>query len=295
VSPLFKEIATEGGFYNEELMHKIAERGTLQGLEEIPPQAQSLFITAHDITPEWHIRLQAAFQRHTDNAVSKTINFPHEATVEEVKRAYLMAYELGCKGLTIYRDRSRERQVLEAGIRPEGTDQSEVLAKAGKKPRPQALGGVTYRMNTPLGTAYITVNDNEAGEPFEVFVNIGKAGSDISALAETFGRLSALILRLPSPLSPTERAKEIIDELHEIGGSRPIGFGPNRIRSLPDAIARVLAQHLGLRVRNPKGPTQLELPLDSISLGDLCPECGHATYVIASGCGECYNCGYTEC
>ncbi len=309
VNPLFEKVAKERGFYSEELMQRMAERGSCQGLAEVPQDMQRLFVTAHEISSEWHVRIQAAFQKYVDNAVSKTTNLPHDATEEEVRRAYRLAYELGTKGLTIYRDGSRPKQVLNLAARKEDVQEPAAELKAvveisglrdtlfekgpqkqALKPRPHVVSGKTYRQKTPLGTAFITVTDDgESGEPLEVFINIGKAGSDTAAVAEALGRLISLCLRLLSPLPQTERVKEMVGQLSGIGGGRSLGYGPNRVRSLPDAIARVLAEHIGLAKRE-INHGQLPLPM-----GDLCPECGQATLVTEEGCHTCYTCGFSDC
>jgi ribonucleoside-diphosphate reductase alpha chain len=159
------------------------------------------------------------------------------------------------------------------------------------KPRPRKVQGVTYRVATPLGTAFITVNINGNEEPFEVFANVGKAGSDTASVSEAVGRLISLILRLPSPLTPTERLREVVGQLKGIGGGRHLGYGRARIRSLPDAIAQVLAEHLGIAEVEEAAPSQ---PMPE-SVGDLCPECGQASLIYEEGCEKCYSCGYTEC
>ena len=159
------------------------------------------------------------------------------------------------------------------------------------KPRPRRVQGVTYRVATPLGTAFITVNINGNEEPFEVFANVGKAGSDTASVSEAVGRLISLILRLPSPLTPTDRLREVVGQLKGIGGGRHLGYGRARIRSLPDAIAQVLAEHLGIAENE---EMSLSRPVPE-SVGDLCPECGQATLVFEEGCQKCYSCGYTEC
>ena len=287
VNPLFEQVARLRGFYSEALMRKVAETGSCQGLPEVPGEIQRVFVTALEIAPSWHVRMQAAFQRFTDSAVSKTINCANSATREDIANAYLLAYRLGCKGVTIYRDRSRQEQVLTRGVGHEARAQPPAI-----RPRPAAVAGVTYRIKTPLGTAFITVNDNGDGQPFEVFCNVGKAGSDTAAVAEAIGRLISLCLRLPSPLTPRERLERIVDQLAGIGGPRPLGFGPHRVRSLPDGIAQVLQSHLAGKAIE-VAPAQLELPMPPV--GDLCPECGQATLVEEEGCRKCYSCGFTEC
>jgi len=287
VNPTFQRVAQVLGFDTPEVMDRVLEAGTLHGVEQVPDEVRRVFVTAHEIAPEWHVKMQAAFQKHTDNAVSKTVNLPHNATVEDVRRVYLMAYDLGCMGITVYRDGCKDEQVLRVGKQEETTDIPKTI-----KPRPPVVHGVTHRIGTPLGTAFITINENGSGEPFEVFANVGKAGSDTAAVAEALGRLISLCLRLPSPLTPRERLEEIVNQLAGIGGGRPLGFGPQRVRSLPDALAQVLAQHLGMAERPPLAE-QIPLPLGST--GDLCPECGQATLVYAEGCRKCYTCGYSEC
>jgi ribonucleoside-diphosphate reductase alpha chain len=173
-----------------------------------------------------------------------------------------------------------------------------------KKPRPRRLRGETFRIGTPLGTAFITININGGDQPFEVFMNVGKAGSDTAAVAEALGRLISLVLRLPSPMNETERLKLVTEQLAGIGGGRSLGFGPNRVRSLPDGIAQALADFLGAESTNGNGhtamgdsmqPTAVEHIPASLKIGDLCPECGEATYVNEEGCRKCYSCGHSEC
>jgi ribonucleoside-diphosphate reductase alpha chain len=307
VNPQFERLAKARGFYSEALMQKVAAHGSVQGLPEVPLDVQRVFVTAHQIAPEWHVRMQAAFQRHLDNGCSKTINLPHTSSVEDVGKAYLLAYELGCLGITVFRDGSKTDQVLHIGTAGKAVPAVEPPAVVGGKevtepsaadsvrqvvkPRPRKVQGVTYRVATPLGTAFITVNVNGNEEPFEVFANVGKAGSDTASVSEAVGRLISLILRLPSPLSPTERLREVVGQLKGIGGGRHLGYGRARIRSLPDAIAQVLAEHLGLAEAEEAAPSQ---PMPE-SVGDLCPECGQATLVFEEGCQKCYSCGYTEC
>jgi ribonucleoside-diphosphate reductase alpha chain len=307
VNPQFERLAKARGFYSEALMAKVAANGTVQGLSEVPPDVQRVFVTAHQIAPEWHVRTQAAFQRHLDNGCSKTINLPHSASVEEVGEAYLLAYELGCLGITVFRDSCKTDQVLHVGTagrvlpagEPPSTKGSREIAEPRApesqrqvvKPRPRKVQGVTYRVATPLGTAFITVNVNGNDEPFEVFANVGKAGSDTASVSEAVGRLISLILRLPSPLTPTERLREVVGQLKGIGGGRHLGYGPARIRSLPDAIAQVLAEHLGIADIE-EAPPSLPMPE---GVGDLCPECGQATLIYEEGCQKCYSCGFTEC
>jgi len=291
VNQVFERVVKEEEWYTPEVAAEVLRRGSVRGLPGVPERVQRVFVTAHEVAPEWHVRMQAAWQRHTDNAVSKTINLPRSATVEDVARVYRLAYEEGCLGITVYRDGCKEAQVLRAGVEPQKQPAPEVRKR---KPRPAMLPGVTHRVHTPLGTAYITVNENGEGEPFEVFANVGKAGSDTAAVAEALGRLISLALRLPSPLSPRERLEEVVQQLEGIGGGRSLGFGPNRIRSLPDALAQVLRKHLE-RPSTESGEMLAQLPLPIRQTGDLCPECGQATLIYDEGCQKCYSCGYSEC
>ena len=309
VNPIFEEIAKRRGFYSEELMRRVAERGAVRGLEGVPEDIQRVFGTAHEIEPAWHVRMQAAFQHETDNGVSKTINLPNSATPDDIAKAYLMAYELGCLGITVFRDGCKDTQVLHLGtgaqpavsgeaepdtsrLTPHALPASEDRLKV--KPRPRTMKGVTYRAETPLGTAFVTVNQNGEGEPFEVFASVGKAGSDTSAVSEAIGRLISLVLRLPSPMSPRERVEQIVNQLSGIGGRRQMGFGKDRVRSLPDAIAQVLAEHIGL---SEPGVQEILAARgqSSTKVGDMCPDCGLATLVYEEGCQKCYSCGFSEC
>ena len=255
-----------------------------------------------------------------------TCNFPEGATEEDVAKAYMLAWETGCKGLTVYVTGSREQVVLETKAtkqkkeEPNGKaadvaqtnghyangHQGEADAGHGvidfkhsmvKRPRPAKLHGATYRKDTPLGTAYITVNSDDRNEPFEVFMNVGKAGTEVTAVSEAMGRLISLVLRMPASLPPAERLRWVMDEMAGIGGGRPLGFGANRVRSLPDGIAQVLAEHLSelpLVADEPQAE-QLALPIAAKPIGDICPECGEASFLNVEGCRKCAVCGYSEC
>jgi ribonucleoside-diphosphate reductase alpha chain len=283
-SETFERLARRHGFHSDALMAEVARRGSLAGVEGVPAAAREVFKTAHEVDAVWHVRHQAAFQKHTDNGVSKTINLPESATEADVAAAYRLAWELGCLGITVFRDRSKGAQVLTPGLRPGAPAADE----RGVKPRPHSLTGATYRMETPIGTAFITVNDNGGGEPFEVFVQVGKAGSDTMAVAEALGRLVSLVLRLPSPLSPRQRLEAAISQLSFIGGGQPTGFGAAKVLSLPDALARTLAEHIGAS----RPPPAAGAPR---RIGDLCRECGQATLVYEEGCKKCLSCGFNEC
>jgi len=249
-----------------------------------------VFKTAHEIDYVWHVKHQAAFQKHTDNGVSKTINLPREATEDDVAGAYRLAWELGCLGITVFRDGCKGSQVLNIGVREEAVETLE----RGVKPRPHSLPGATYRMATPIGTAFITVNDTPDGDPFEVFVQVGKAGSDTMAVAEALGRLVSLVLRLPSPLSAQRRLEEVINQLARIGGGQPTGFGAAKVLSLPDALARTLAEHIGQSREEAEAAVGRDGP-GPRRIGDLCKECGQATLIYEEGCKKCLSCGFNEC
>ncbi|NOX62491.1 MAG: adenosylcobalamin-dependent ribonucleoside-diphosphate reductase [Chloroflexi bacterium] len=315
VSPLFMKALERAGIEGEQrerIIDEILHSGTCQHIGELPADILHTFVVSMDVTPEEHVYMQAALQRFVDNSIAKTANFPPDATVEDVKTAYQLAWDLGCKGLTVYVTGSRKEVVLETkavaeakkqqnGAAPVLTPPSEPVAPPAptRKHRPTRLRGSTYRQPTPLGTAYITVNSTENGEPFEVFLNVGKAGSDVASVSEALGRLMSYILRMPSPLDPSERLQQIVYQLAGIGGGRSLGFGAGRVRSLPDAIAQVLSEYLNemeteLLTGSPPPPAeQMELPLNQI--GDLCPECGQASVMYVEGCKKCINCGYSEC
>ena len=290
VSETFERLARARGFHSDALMAEVVRRGSVQDVPGIDESVRAVFKTAHDIDYRWHVRHQAAFQKQTDNGVSKTINLPHDATEDDVAQAYLLAWQEGCLGITVFRDGSKGSQVLHVGV-----GQSEAGAAGPPdrvvKPRPHSLPGATYRMETPIGTAFITVNDTPGGDPFEVFVQVGKAGTDTMAVAEALGRLVSLILRLPSPLSPRRRVDEVVSQLSRIGGGQPTGFGASKILSLPDALARTLSEHVGERATS--GPSVSSSPRRLI--GDLCRECGQATFIYEEGCKKCVSCGFNEC
>ena len=237
--------------------------------------------------------VQAALQAFVDSSISKTINFPSTAKQEDIARAFRLAWGLGCKGLTVYVTGSRARVVLETESTRQLKHSQVPMVPAMVRPRPYTLIGKTYRIDTPLGAAYITINCNGGGEPFEVFMNVGKAGSDTAAVAEAIGRLISLILRIPSPLSSTKRLHRIVRQLKGIGGGRPMGFGRDRVRSLPDGVAQVLAEHLGVAESPADYVGAGQLPL--FAKGDLCPECGQAALVNEEGCQRCFVCGHSEC
>ena len=268
------------------------------------------FVTAMDLRPEDHVRVQAAIQRWVDSSLSKTCNTPNNYTLDQTRQLYELMYELGCKGGTIYRDGSRDVQVLNLKEKDEDTETPPEKALAATpvetKPevrwrvRPHTLEGSTYRKNTPIGTAYITVNANGGGnqQPFEVFINVAKVGSDVAADADGLGRLISLILRMPSPLPPEQRVEYIVAQLRGISSGRQVGFGKNRVMSMPDAVAQALAEHTGISTADdlPGLPDEDEgLQSGLAPTGDLCPGCGSASLLFIEGCKKCHECGYSEC
>ena len=281
VNPYFEAVARAEGFYSKELMERIASSGSIQNIESIPEAIRAIFVTSHDISPEWHIRMQAAFQKHTDNAVSKTVNLPHDATLEDVRRVYDLAYELDCKGVTIYRDGSKQQQVLSfknSETRDEGITVESRFATAVRH-RPQTLEGFTTRIKTGMGQLYCTVTEYD-GQPFEVFATIGKSGRSTTAKTEAIGRLVSLALR--SGVDVTQ----IVDQLKGIGGEYPVFQDGGLVLSIPDAISRVLED------RYLKG-AEINKPAKSLN-GEACPECGK-TISYEEGCKKCHACGFTQC
>jgi ribonucleoside-diphosphate reductase alpha chain len=350
----FVRMAREQGWYSEDLMTRIATEGHIH-FDEVPAEVQRVFVTAHDITPEWHIRTQAAYQEYVDSAISKTCNFPREATEEQVREIYLMAYDMNCKGVTVYRDASRPQQVLSTGktakdassasagttavtdLEAQLADSRERLhryehrieelrlqledaearlqTRRHKRTRPAALKGATRRMPSPLGDLYVTVNEDEGGKPFEVFATLGKAGGAAMADVEGIGRLISLALRSGVPMA------DVIQQLRGIACDRAVGIGPNKVLSVPDAIAQALAQHMQdkLGVQQELLPLGGAQPAQSVapvvsrtdtgaqqqpdmdfgydpgeSFIGTCPECSSGLQFM-EGCVKCLACGYSEC
>ena len=278
VNPYFENVAKERGFYSHSLMDLIAKKGSIRDISEIPDDVKEVFVTAHDVTPEWHIRMQAAFQKHTDNAVSKTVNLPKDATVDDVSKVYNLAYELGCKGVTIYRDGSKENQVLSLDDRKKKSFSSVPDVKV----RPETLEGFTTKMTTGMGNLYVTVTEYE-GEPFEIFATIGKSGRSTTAKTEAIGRLVSLALR------SGVKVDKIVEQLKGIGGEYPVFQKDGLVLSIPDAISRVLEK----RYLNNKGYKKNHKYENSL-LGEICPECGQ-TISFEEGCMTCHFCGFTKC
>ena len=259
----------------------------------------SHFVTAMELSPEEHVRVQGAIQRWVDSSISKTCNVPADYTVDQTRELYELMYRLGCKGGTVYRDQSRDEQVLEAA--PQEAAAEQPPAEEEKvRPLPPKRHGMTMSKTTPVGTTHITMNDDERGQPFEVFIDIGRGGSDLKAMSEAIGRLVSLLLRMVSRLTPLERIRQIVGQLKGIGGSRSSGFGEQRTRSLPDALAQVLEEHYldGDAPATPAGTspgTVAAAATAAEAAGDLCPSCGHASLVHEEGCAHCRNCGHSEC
>jgi len=381
VSPLFLSALDKAnitGAQREKILESVLLTGSCSGVSDdlLPAKIKDVFSVSSDVTATEHIYMQASLQRFVDNSISKTINFPSTATEEEVREAYMLAWKLGCKGLTIYVSGSRHEAVLEtkatkqkqeeekkAGEAPERSETpptdyesdsgedtpaapqapaaaapAETVPAASaaaatapqpgslerptissipylkKRERPVFLQGVTYRSLTPLGDAYITINADEDGEPFEVFLNVGKAGSDVSAVSEALGRLMSIILRMPSMHSASTRLDWIVEQLSGIGGRTARRVGRERVMSLPDAVAKSLKQYKknqavakeGMRVRFSRVDTdslssrsasqqQQQQPSSGLAIGDLCPECGNSTLMFTEGCRKCYVCGHSEC
>ena len=338
----FVRIAREQGWYSDELMQRIATEGHIH-FPEVPEEIQRVFVTAHDITPEWHVRMQAAFQEHTDAAISKTTNFPSEATEDDVREIYELAFKLRCKGVTVYRDGSRPEQVLSTGKTEQAAETPEAAAMRAeleheladarelihrlrgeveglkaelderdrtaaaarrKRQRPPVLKGRTLKMNSPLGDIYVTINEDAAGRPFEVFCTLGKAGGAAFADAEAIGRLMSLALRSGVPITA------IRDQLRGISSDRAVGVGPHKVLSAPDAIGQAIDRYL-----EEQAGIQEELPIQApLGAGDLqpkaapsrysgthehfmgaCPDCGSGQLVYEEGCVKCHICGYSEC
>ncbi|MCI0549362.1 MAG: hypothetical protein L0287_00250 [Anaerolineae bacterium] len=338
-SPRFDEALKKLGLGEEkrqEIVEQVMREGTCQHIKEIPQSVRDTFVVSADITAEEHVCMQAALQAFVDNSLSKTVNFPETATEEDVATAYMLAWDLGCKGITVYVTGSRDKVVLETNATAEKKDASSAgqtstvpplsatnqtrpelaptFAADPKKPRPRALTGKTYNVETPVGKAFVTINENGGEQPFEAFINTAKAGSETAAVSEAIGRLISYILRMVSPIKQTDRLHEIVRQLTGIGGGRSLGFGPNRVRSLPDGIGQVLDMYLRDKRSSPvekagalpvieektngNGGHTIEEEVEltkTMKIGDLCPECGEAAVVNEEGCRKCYACGFSEC
>lgn len=268
VHPLFQKVARDRGFYSEDLMRRIAEKGSIKKFGEIPEDVREVFVVSHDVDPEWHIRIQAAFQKYTDNAVSKTINFPFKATTEDVYNAYISAFQMGCKGLTIYRDGSRDAQVLNIQRKPQ-------YPQVEPRPRPDMTTGITERVNTGCGKLYVTINSDEYGY-CEVFAQMGKAGGCAYSQIEATSRLISLALRAGV------KVESIIKQLVGIRCPSPTWGNGEQVVSCSDGIAKVL---------NHRAQTNIAAAGDEMG---ACPDCGGAVE-HEGGCIVCRSCGFSRC
>ena len=322
VDTCFENAAQEGGFYSEDLMNYLADGGSLQEREDVPEWARKVFVTSADISPEMHVRMQAAFQESVDAAISKTINFPNSATQDDVRSAYMLAWELGCKGITVYRAGSREEEVLTIGTDAKNQSGDDILesiiqdspAVLTERERPAVISGVTERVRTAQGNMFVTVNFDEDGQPFEVFGTLGKSGGTESAQLEAISRMVSLSLR--SGVDP----KNIVDQLRGIT-AEPVWDSGRLVRSAPDAVALVLSRHiesidrldsedfsdgerdsttqLGLfgsasEVESADNPSTRSETSSFLS-GVTCSECSVGILVHQEGCLRCPDCGYNKC
>ncbi len=323
VNPEFRRIARQEGFYSEELMRKVAREGSLHNVPEVPERFRRLFVTSHDISPEWHVRTQAAFQKYTDNAVSKTVNLPNEATEADVAEVYRLAYILGCKGVTVYRDGSRSEQVLniEKVNRKQGEAAEQPASEPGKlvpRERPEMVIGSTVKMTTGCGNLYVTINEDDIGI-FELFTSMGKAGGCASSQSEAISRLISLALRAGVD------TEAIIRQLSGVRCPSPVWKDGEMVLSCADAIARALKSYDGNRkdrarreaekaaeikpAPQAKAPQQAKPAEDTKAAGSsaakaspakpagsfqTCPDCGSAVQ-HTEGCLLCTGCGYSKC
>ena len=306
VDEQFEEAAREGGFYSDDLMEFLASGGSLRERDDVPDWAKQLFVTAADISPEMHVRMQAAFQESVDAAISKTINFPNSATEDDVERAYLLAWELGCKGITVYRAGSREAEVLTAGQEQATGEAEDEQSGTGRtllieRQRPSRIEGITERVRTGHGNMFVTINYDENEEPFEVFIAVGKAGGCDSAQLEGISRLTTLALR--AGIDPTQ----VVKHLQGITCC-PAWDGGTLVRSAPDGLALVLKRNLKLddevlpaseeaRSTQPGMVLTVDKPANGhvSANGSRCPECSVGTLVYQEGCKRCPECGYNKC
>jgi len=288
INPVFEEIIREHGLYSQELMERVAVTGSVADIEEIPLELRKVLVTAHDISPKWHIAMQAAFQEFTDNAVSKTVNFPNEATREQIEEVYRLAYKLGCKGVTVYRSGSREGEVLTVGSKQTTEEKQSAQAKHRPRKRPAITRGQTERVKTGCGTLYVTINEDDEGV-CEVFTTIGKAGGCSAAFSEATARLISLALRSGVEL------EQVVRQLKGIRCPHPVWQNGRLILSCPDAIAMVLQRYLDEKKGVVREETRSEEPIsiNPKGAGD-CPDCG-GQLKHESGCETCMDCGFSRC
>ncbi|MCB9824092.1 adenosylcobalamin-dependent ribonucleoside-diphosphate reductase [Candidatus Nomurabacteria bacterium] len=306
VSPMFEkalDMLDLSPETRQNIISSVANTGSCTDIEDLPREIRDVFVVSSDITAEEHIMTQAAIQAFIDNSISKTCNFPEGATLEDVSKAYMLGWEMKCKGLTVYVTGSRTEVVLETKAVKDSKEAGsytgpEEVKNVNPEPimdRGYVLNGNTYKVQTPQGKAFITVNRDANGDPFEVFVGVGKAGSDVSALSEALGRSLSGWLR--TSYNPLTTAKEIVSQLIGIGGARSVGFGKSRVSSIPDAIAKVLADDLKIKVKA-NGSNIIEENSNNISVNahlDMCPDCGNSSLIREEGCLKCHDCGYSVC
>jgi ribonucleoside-diphosphate reductase alpha chain len=291
-NPYFEKAAMDGGFYSQELMQNLAEGTSLKDFDYIPGWVKEVYVTAHDVDPEWHVKMQAAFQKYTDSAVSKTVNLPHDATREDVSQIYSMANKLGLKGLTIYRDRSRDSQVLNLSNKKEETKSAEPEVKKGPRQRPKVTKGITERVNTGCGYLYVTVNFDDHGI-CEVFSSLGKAGGCASAQLEGLCRLISLTLR-----SGIDTAS-IVKQIRAIRCPQVSWEQGKLVLSCADAIGSVLEKYIPEAEKDEKPVVAQKAGIPGNGKGNRsgqgqCPDCG-SLLVFQEGCHICPSCGYTKC
>ena len=277
-NPYFEQALKDNNSYSDTLMEAVAAKGSIKDMDYLPESMRKVFITAMDIEPVWHLRMQAAFQEYTDNAVSKTVNLPNSASIDDIRNIYWMAYQLGCKGVTVYRDGCKSIQVLYTGEGQKSNAEDREDA-ATVRDRPDLIYGFTQKVQTGLGTMYVTINEVD-GRPFELFVTIGKSGHSITAKAEAIGRLVSLALRSGIEVS------EIVKQIKGIGGEHPVFQKKGLLLSIPDAIAWILEN----RYLSNQAPIS-----GGNSLGkQICPDCG-SELVFQEGCHLCPSCAYSKC
>jgi ribonucleoside-diphosphate reductase alpha chain len=297
VNPLFYRMAKEGGFYSDELMREIAKKGSVQDIAGVPEKVRRLFRTALDISPEWHVRMQAVFQKHTDNAVSKTVNLPHEATRENVAQIYRLAYRLGTKGITVYRDGSRSEQVLSIGTDKAAAPVQEKTAKIVPRERPDVMSGTTQKIKTGCGNLYVTINEDEQG-PFEVFTTMGKAGGCSGSQAESISRMISLGLRAGIDMDIIRSQLMNIKCPNE--AFLPGGNG-RKIQSCADAIAYAMESHIRRKGLQQGDYEDLNAAVQAATagavapvMGKTCPIC-NSPLIPQEGCLKCMGCNWTKC
>ncbi len=301
VNPLFEAMARARGFYSEDLMARIADEGSAGGVDGVPDEVKRIFVSAHDISPEWHIRIQAAFQKFTDNAVSKTVNFRNDAAMEEIDQVYRTAYRLGCKGVTVYRDKSRDNQVLDSGRRPEPCKApaegaaTDTPSRITPRSRDEITRGATRKMTTGCGSLYVTINEDRQGL-FEVFAAMGKGGGCAASQTEAVSRLISLALRCGID------REQIIKQIKGVRCPNQAWEKGGRIYSCADAIAKALERHAGIEHPENDDPDHDTAKnsaetngkrSDMVMVG-VCPDCG-GPLEFESGCSVCRSCGFSRC